>query len=444
MYRKNCFDDGSDIKVPDLRNYYCNKYLDKKQYQQLWSLLSYTGPLDNRGGGPITDIPVPDNPSSNLIGLSFITDPTSVVKVVLFDNPGPGEPIISGGFFLETFNNLSGYEISWTLNDKNASKKRKHSKVKIGFYTSDSFEFDTTNKLVLICGNKGPSIFDSTTESGNRGSFKCDFINRIYVAVDKEVEVNLKVTAIIPSVLSFPDITRENYYYIEYFKIFDGCNLEKIPIYKIRAIDASTFDLLKTASKKFRTVASVIQNFLEDTSLSITLFSNPNQLADIPFQIYGPDQIIPYTFGSFNIYRNLSMNTTLIASYGTYRWRDRPLIPDFFNQGIKTITNHVKITYIITLSIEGSSSAEHEDVTATTKLLQLNGGLWYTYDTDDNKKAESSVGGIIVNSSIPTVLTGSFTLTTAGAFNITVYFSAGEESIFLVNPEFTMIRIDYL
>jgi len=86
-----------------------------KQFQQLWFDLFDIGIFLNRGGLITSDIPFPLRATSKLIGTSFLTDPSSIVRVVSFDLLTTNGAITTGGFELQTFNTGLYYKVSYKL-----------------------------------------------------------------------------------------------------------------------------------------------------------------------------------------------------------------------------------------------------------------------------------------------------------------------------------------
>ena len=240
------------------------------QFKKLWFMLAFTGTIVNKGGGIGTNIPKPIALTSFLKGNSFLSDPTSIVRVVSFVLSDTDGPIITDGIVLETYSDAPNFLISWKITGKH--KTHNNSNVRIGFYTSDIFQFQLTNNLYLICGNRGPSLFDANNTNCYRGSFECQSIPRFYVAVDKEVNVKLKVTAIIPKKRKFPIVTYEMPY-TKYINISNCKDIRTlIPVYTLTVPDPNSINIIKAPVKKFVQISRLIQRYLDLTSLTITLF----------------------------------------------------------------------------------------------------------------------------------------------------------------------------
>ena len=443
-------DGNTKIEIPCLP--ICHRMKDScpkksKEINKLWSLLSYTGPLVNKDGGISTDIPAPQKFISNLVGESFISDPSSVVRVVSFTNPGIGEPITTGGFVLETYSGIANYKISWSFNDKTDLSKCKHQNIRIGFYTSDTFEFDITNNLFLICGNKGPSIFNSNLKSRYRGSFKCKEINRIYVAVDKEIEVHLKVEAIIPPYIKYPTISPNHKVYTKYITISDKhCNeKKKLAVYTITATDKFFLNLIKRETKCFRKATVIIQNFLNETSLSITLFSpTATDLIVLP-DIYRFPELGSYSNVEVTA-RYSSIITNLFGEKSTYQCSTFGSSNEIVNQGFKTSNIRCRVNYTITSTLR-LLIGNNIPITAIVACQQLKGNVWTNYTTIQSMMAIKEFTDLTASTQGSTrTVTGSFDLEIL-EFGISIYFLPVNDDdfnkFFEINTTFNEIRVEY-
>ena len=269
-----------------------------KQFIPLWGDLSNIGESTNRGGFITTEFALPPLKRSQLIGESFLSDPNSIVRVVSFRLLNNGGPIINGGFVLNIFNNSLIHEVRWSVCSANqpgplerrgsvcgAVKKLsniKGDKVRIGFYTSDDFQFNATNNLFLIAGSKGASLFTASQEDSFEGKFFIQGVSQIYVAVDQEVQVSLTITAFKPKVLSFPEVTPEEPFTgtitIKSKKNKKCSNEFILPTFTLTAGERDI--LIKRATPLFEQVAALIRSYLDLTSLSILLWRNPETMSN--------------------------------------------------------------------------------------------------------------------------------------------------------------------
>jgi hypothetical protein len=284
-----------------------------KQFLKLWQLLTYTGPYAQReDGGIVETFPLPENSLSKLIGIGQSVDPTSTVRLILFSNQTQNGPILDINpnipFLLTTYDASVNYKISWRIKP---NREKICNKTKIGFYSSANFEFEIDNHLELISGNKGVCIF---TE--NSGSFICEMIKNIYVAVDQDVLVDVDVKVVIPNERLYPPRS-----FTRYIKIYDDdCNKHEIPVYTLSPVSQEVG--LKEASEGFRYIARLIREYLEKTSLSIILFNNMGTISNrlAPIEFTNLDNI----FG-FNI---SSIGTSSYPDFATDRYY-------FIQQGLK-------------------------------------------------------------------------------------------------------------
>jgi hypothetical protein len=274
------------------------KPLFSKQYLRLWTLLTYVGPYAPRGEGAIvSSFLLPKNSLSKLRGIGQITDPSSSIRLILFANEtldGPINPINPNTqFYLTTYNTAVNYEVSWKI-----SKNNHCNKTKIAFYSSANFEFKIDNKLELISGNKGVCIFTKNT-----GSFVCEMIKNFYVAVDKNVLVDLEVKIVIPKKVVYPPPV-----YTKYIKIFDkNCKKRIIPVYTLQP-KSEDFGI-KKPTKYFKSEAKLIRRYLDETALSLTLFN--------PLNIVNSDPITFTNLGNAYGLDLASMDSSAYPQYAT-------------------------------------------------------------------------------------------------------------------------------
>lgn len=351
------------------------------QFLRLWALLFDVG----KTGAPsfvglITTFTLPSKSTSTLRGTPYLTDPRSIVRVYSFNNPNLEGPIRNEGFALETSSEDLDLQISWNIenlgNDQN---------VKIGFYRSNGFVYNTTNTLSLICGDRGPALFNRS-----QGSFRCSQIGLLYVASDRDVIINLEVTVVVPRKRISPLVTPEKPY-VKYMKVYDKCNSctkWSLPVYKIRAIQQENAAVIhdKQATSIFKTASQVINKYLRETALSITLFDDePNQqlgvLRLMPKQIKTYENVATreYNAGTLSRYVNVSMNTNDIPD------RD----DEFANmyQGIKLTPPEnsppgtvPKITFNIEVNFPGGL-----EISASVWVQYLTSGRWPTHSRLNEK-----------------------------------------------------------
>lgn len=424
MTKSNCCcDNYNECCCPhDLR-----QNIFSKKYSQLWSILSTVGTSFSRGSGVSDTFPQPLKPVSKLIGTAVLTDPSSPVKILGFTIDTLDGPIqsIQNGFVMTTYSNAVKFKISYKIRKLNGKKPT--SNVKIGFYTAPDFRFNRENRLFLITGSKGPSLFKSTKRNKHSGSFVGDFLNNIYVAVDKNVKVYIKVRAIIPEVVVIPLITKVTPY-IEYIRVKQRI----FPVAEtILTSDCSSPNctenttLVKTPLHCFKQISEFINKYLDDTSLSITIFLDP---------VSEPVNTITYMFkdklvirvpggGAFAVTPYITTNTESLGSTGIYHWW-----PDKVKEGIKLIPNannniFYKITYTVRLLLNFRDSFTYS---ACVSSLTLWGGAWY-YQTNHNEttgmadgKTKKQFDNLQYRNE--ETLTGSFLLSgKEEGFNITVY-----------------------
>ena len=240
------------------------------QFIKLWELLCNVG----EGGlpvfsGVVTQFPVPNNLISTLVGKPDVTDPTSIVRVYTFKNIYTDGPVKNSGYQLDLYSNEVDYKISWRAN-------RKHKNFLVGFYRSNSEIGSETNSLVLICGNRGASLFSESS-----GSFKCRNIDNLCVATNKNVDLELEVEVIIPDELVYPIITREQPY-TKLITVRDrNGETFRLPAYEIFVTGPRDSPItVKRPSKYFTDAAKAITDYLASTGLSITLLPDSEPISN--------------------------------------------------------------------------------------------------------------------------------------------------------------------
>lgn len=241
------------------------------KYLELWDLLTnYVGIYNNMGGLDTTTFFLPSMSQSILRSVSSLTSPESKVRLLIFSQvlqyiPAPGEstfrgPITNEGFALNIFGNLLKYKVSWEiLNSKPTT---------IGFYTSEGFQFDVVNYLYLMSGSRGPSIFKE-----NIGSFIFSGDMNMYVVVDRDVDVKITVDVIIPKSFYSPDLV-PGQIYTKYLQVAHCEKLYKVPVYNSQLSDIELYTIITTPSCYFRKLYDLMLEYLDKTSLNLTLFSN--------------------------------------------------------------------------------------------------------------------------------------------------------------------------
>ena len=251
-------------------------FLFERRNAKLWQFLSDTGTSNALGSGPIPPAPPQPSNKSRLVGTSFLTDPSSVVRVLGYTIDNLDGPIsVQNDFIMVTYDGTVDYKISYKVTDIEGNKPQ--SSVLIGFYTSNPFVFNQENRLTLISGNKGPSIFCANHCNNFKGSFKCKSTTFIYTAVDADVKVFITVKTIIPKVLIVPFITPDDPF-IQYLRssTFDCCcekclcKNRKIAVSITTTTDFVT--LIKNPTPCFEAISRFIHEYLDFRSLSITLF----------------------------------------------------------------------------------------------------------------------------------------------------------------------------
>ena len=285
--------------------YECNNVVPKiftDEYLGIWSILSEVGKFDYFGPEFTTKFQLPASSETRLSGTPFLTDESSVVRVFSFIAENGDGPIIDdgGGFILNTVNDALNFRIKWKIN-KNSINLIPN--VKIGFYSSNRFTYGITNKLYLICGNKGPSIFNANKCNNYKGSFTCSNINIVYVAADNDVTINLTVQIIVPKKIVTPLLTIGK----PVFQYYKTTNKKIIPVTKLTLLDQTTLAAISKPLPCFKEEAKYVNKYLNDTALSITLFDQAT-INDVSVKQLAP---IIFTLGK-------EINSTAKSAYSHY------------------------------------------------------------------------------------------------------------------------------
>lgn len=409
----------------------------------LWALLDDLGKANPPSFvGTITDFILPTDSKSVLVGTPYLTDPTSLVRVYSFKNNKFSGPVTNDGFSLDMFSEDLFYKISWSIRENSNN-------VKIGFYKSNGFTYNTVNTLALICGDKGPALFSEST-----GSFTFEGISQLYVASDADVTIDMEVSVVIPKERISPLVT-EDKPYVEYITVCNKCRKWRLPVYKIKSVKEANRRMEdKQATSMFKQAAKVITEYLMRTALSIELFDDDKEAKLQLMQ----NEIKRYTTVDTRVY------STSITSFMTVGMNTNNIGPDKtdefarVHQGIKlerpeNISNNTvpRISFKITT---GQISSNLGSVFASVVVSYYTSWRWPTHSRLDNQG--NVVGGAVYpeNGSLLTVNIGdtiehSFILKgDATDFSVTVYYdelSSNEMRQYLAdNTKFQLITVEWI
>jgi hypothetical protein len=249
--------------------YRINKHGDvvvNPNYIELWDLLTNNvGESINMGGLDTTTFFLPKVSQSTLRSTKSLTGPKSKVRLLVFEQiinytPSPEDtefrgPIGNQGYALNIFNNLLKYQVSWEILSSKPTI--------IGFYSSGDFQLGRTNQLYLISGSRGPAIFQESS-----GSFVFGGDMNMYVVVNREVNVEVKIEVIVPKRFFSPELTLGPY--TKYFQLGQG---DQVPIYR-SFIRPDTYTIVTEPSCNFRNLYLLMLAYLEKTRLNLTLFAD--------------------------------------------------------------------------------------------------------------------------------------------------------------------------
>jgi hypothetical protein len=263
---------GSHIKVYTQQE--TGELVFTQQFLKLWYYLFNVGQYLYLGGFAGPPGPGPLNSISRLTGTP-IRQPGSVARIQSFRLLNSDGPIVNlvdrPSFELNVFSNALILTIDWEVTNNFGIDD---CDLKVGFYTSDNPGYDMTGNLYLICGNLGASLF-----TGTSGQFICRELQRIYVAVNADVNVKLRIKSYVPKILPFPNLFLEPY--TKYLRINtppSECtedsvdDYEKLPVYTLtQSLENGVPIYIKKTTPLFYQVAALINAYLAATSLTIIL-----------------------------------------------------------------------------------------------------------------------------------------------------------------------------
>lgn len=292
------------------------------------------------------------------------------------------------------------YKISWEILSSR--------KTKIGFYTSDEFKLGVLNKLYLICGSKGPSLFSESV-----GYFIFTGNMNLYVAVNRDVEVILKVDTIIPKLYFFPTLTPHNEY-IKYIVNGDRCHkAQKVPLYITFLTRETSFSGRTVPGREFEKLYMEMIKYLEETSLNLTLFEFPSALLTIESN-FGLAKIPKFqTLTYKNVPSFRQINNYYVTNTDNIRSVENPLNPQnpkgstlfltgqyrfisfVLNPGLRPNKLHAVISYKLNIRNYANAEGVYE-----ITLWHWTYGRWSYLDNVD-RKTGNSLGKCYVKGTVP-------------------------------------------
>ena len=417
----------------------CDNVIPKlfsKEFLGVWDILSYVGTWGYMGPSIIKQFNLPPSSETRLRGISFLTDPSSIVRVFSFDIENTDGPIVNNDdefpfpFLLDTFSDALIYRIIWKISDAAISDN-----IKIGFYTSDAFDPNITNRLWLVCGNKGPSLFDANKCNNYMGSFICKYLSRLYIAADRDVTIQLRIQIIVPEKKVFPLFFEDKYVY-EYYKTQNGL----IPVTKsILLLDTGTTDIegdtdivtdpstditLETTTPLpcFREASEYVDKYINDTSLSITLFdpSEPtsgimakqflSRTASVSLEpkaewgakavetvVYNENEMIPTSSSvsnrDYNYFAYIRINPPDKRKRSVHYFRQGNTGIAIQRSRIAPNVGDVNVRVDLTIYIEFASARTYDNdvIHFSLSLQDLNSSSWSTHKQANGTKAQSFV-----------------------------------------------------
>ena len=313
------------------------------------------------------------------------------------------------------------------------------------------------NKLVLITGSKGPSIFKASSKG--RGSFICGKLTNIFVATDSNVRVYLRVRAIVPKKIKIPKLAPGRPYPIS-IKTGD-CNDNLVVVAQQVLIPNENGLAIQIPTPDFVRAAKFINRFLEDTALSLTIIDD-DDAAVTPQQVLVLDYAPIRTFYSptrWSDYASIltdDINDQTYYYLGSYQGisiaeRIRGLPPPPSGRIPFYI---VSFTAVVRLT---TSLSNPPAVTARTQFLIMWGGSFWSTLRQINPTTGTDGGPAILppESQAPVSIPYNTDFTISGSlalsryqpdFNITIYFNIPgdvlDDGLFSYTVTFGTIRVE--
>ena len=243
---------------------------------ELWNILPYVGLWDQSPRcGPLINLKTPEVNKVNLVGIPFTGDNTGAnpdLRLISFYADTLDGPISTTGPRSTFFRDYLNYKISWKIerfaksDDELADKSEG---VQIGFYTQ-AYTLDNPgpNNMLLILEENGPALYKANECNRYRGCFITTDVNDLFVVVNANVVVKLKITSSLPNESEIPCFT-------ELFKPYEylsKCGKLMATQFLVNTETGQT--LLRPVKKYIKTSKKIIYHLFA-TSVNIILFETP-------------------------------------------------------------------------------------------------------------------------------------------------------------------------
>lgn len=309
---------------------------------ELWNVLPYSGVW---GKYPVcglqNEFKIPTVKKTILTGVPFAGDNTGEnpdLKLITFDADTSDGPIIETGIFNTFIDELLDYEISWKVEPLEPGIKS----VLIGFYSPNYLNRNLgPDAMLFIIGADGPAFFEANRCNNFSGRFEATQFLKMYVVVDANVRVLMKVTFKVPKCLVIPCFDK-------LFKRHKYCSKKCGLIATEQLIDFDNQTTLLRPVDKYIELSQEMIAFLFKKAVTITIF----EPVSLNMPLLQTSRIVDY--GSVQAHRttgtaNYTMDTKLAPGKNTSRWA-LTLYPD-----LAAKENHYRVHYDISISIDPNS-----------------------------------------------------------------------------------------
>jgi len=238
---------------------------------ELWNILPYAGLW---GAAPecgiIKNLEAPPVNKTNLAGIPFSGDNSGAnpnLRVISFYADRLDGPISSTGPRSTFFRSYLNYKISWKIEP--IDDETLDAEVQIGFYTAPyTANSPGPDNMLLMLEENGPALYRANSCNKFRGCFKTSEVSDLYVIVDANVIVKLKITSFLPGEIEVPCFTE----LFKPYKYLSKCGELLATQY---LVDSETGETLIRPVKKYVNTSKRMIDYLFATSVNIVLFEDP-------------------------------------------------------------------------------------------------------------------------------------------------------------------------
>jgi len=238
---------------------------------ELWNILPYSGGPwgESPQCGVRRDLETPLLNKVKLVGIPFTGDNSGAnpnLRLITFYADTLKGPISTTGPRSTFFRDYLNYKISWKIESFGDCKL---SAVQIGFYTqSYTLNSPGPDNMLLMLAREGPTLYEANDCNSYRGCFETSEFTDMYVVVDADVIVKLKIASSLPEELETPCFT-------ELFKKYKYVSKCGVLMATQMLINDQTGDTVIEPAKKYVNTAKKMIDYLFATSVDILLFETP-------------------------------------------------------------------------------------------------------------------------------------------------------------------------